>query len=115
MTRTTKKSRNACSRITARTSAGIASGCYSPVRTSPQGTANTAIFLRPAAASARRWASPNSTDPHPPSAQAWVGEVLVKLRFDLFAQQLQRPHHALVRDLGAAIHFAQCLFVGDRL
>src|SRR5215472_8645191 len=31
----------------------------------------------------------------------------MKLRLDLFAQQLQRLHHPVVRDLGAAIHLAQ--------
>src|SRR6516225_10159537 len=31
----------------------------------------------------------------------------MKLRLHLFAQQLKRPHHPLMRDLGAAIHLAQ--------
>jgi alkylation response protein AidB-like acyl-CoA dehydrogenase len=67
----------ACLRIMARTNAGIASGCCWPAPTFPPATANTATRSRRAAASARRWVSPNYT------------EGLMKLRLHLLAEQLQ--------------------------
>src|SRR5438045_695908 len=57
-TRTTRRSARSCSRITARTRVGTATGCCSPALTTPPCTANTATRSIARSATARRWASP---------------------------------------------------------
>src|SRR5689334_19102536 len=83
MIRITRKSRNVCSKITARTSAVIARGCSLPAPTFPRDTANMAISSKQAAGSVRPWGSQNCIDPHSPRTAPSAAVRRTVLRYDL--------------------------------
>src|SRR6516225_8188606 len=68
-----------------------------------QTTAERVCRISDSVAIAVIWAAGPPRDTQPVGG----GACSIKLRLHLFAQQLQRLHHPLMRDLGAAIHLAQ--------